>query len=242
MRAAFLIATLLVSIPLAASNVFLRGGAGWDRSEATVLRDRDCSSTQPPALFGCGFEARGEFADANRWEIAIGIEWTSRVRVELAFSHRDLDLAAGANFTGVSGGQPVTASGSSRSALIIGTIDLGRANWSVRPFVTAGAGAARNEIGKITFAFPGIAPDAVTIIRGGAHTSFTWMAGLGATIPLTESLHLDLAVRHHDSGTVRTDAGPATIVRPRGTLVLDIDSTGARVRSTGAMFSVRFRL
>ncbi len=241
MRPLFLIATLLASLPLAASNLYLRGVTGWDRSEPTVLRDRDCSNTQPPALFGCGFEARGEFDDAQRWELAIGTELARRARVELALSHRDLDLAADANFTGVSGAQSVTASGNSRSALVIGTYELAQ-NWTMRPFVTAGAGVARNEIGEITFSFPGIAPDAVTITRGGSHTTLAWIAGLGVSVPLTDSLHLDLAIRHQNSGEVRTDAGPATIIRPRGTLVLDVAATRAKVRSTGAMLSVRYRL
>lgn len=238
MRFAVLVVCLF-ALPLHASDLYLRGGAGRERSSGAVLRDRDCSSADPPALFGCGFEARGELDDANRWELGIGLEG-SRGRVELALSHRDLDLSAESNFTGVTGSQPVTASGHSRSALVIGTFDLGRRAW--KPFLTAGAGLARNQVGEVTFAFPGIAPEAVTVIPGSTHTTFAWMAGAGFAVPIGDRLHLDLTIRHHDSGELRTDRGPAVIVRPRGTFEIEVDGTRAKLRATAAMLSLRVRL
>jgi opacity protein-like surface antigen len=227
------------ALPIHASDLFLRGGIGRERSESAVLRDRDCTSTLPPALFGCGFEARGELDDAMRREIGIGLH-TSRGRVELAFSDRDLDFVAESNFTGVEGAQPVTARGRSRSAMVIGTLEFGRQPW--KPFVTLGAGAANHQLDDVTFAFPGIAPDAVTVIRGGDHMEFAWMAGAGVAIPISERVHVDLAIRHHNEGQIRTDAGAATIVRPRGTFVIDIDGTRVDAESTEIMLSLRYRL
>ena len=229
----------MVALPLHASDIYVRGGMGRDRSARTVLRDRDCESTQPPALFGCGFEARGEIGEATRGEIAIGVAG-SNARVELALSHRHLDLRAESNFTGVPGDQPVSARGRSRSAMLVGSVGFGRRDW--KPFVTFGAGAANHELKDVVFTFPGIAADAVTAIQGGEHTAFAWMAGAGVAVPLGARLHIDFAIRHHDSGEVRTDTGPATIVRPRGTFVIDIDGTRGEVESIEVMVSVRYRL
>ncbi len=227
---------LLAALRLQASDIYLRGGGGWERSATTSLRDRDCASTNPPALFGCGFEARGAWDETTPWEAAIGVE-ASRGRWELAFSGRDLDFTAQSNFTGVTGSQPVTARARSQSVLLVGTFDL-----AARTFVTAGAGMARNTLGEVTFAFPGIAPDAVTIIPAGRHTGFAWMAGVGGSLPLTAALHLDVSVRFQHHGELRTEAGPATIVRPRGTVVIDVDATGAELTSSGAYVSLRLRL
>ena len=236
MRILFGVLLVLASVPARAADGFLRVGGGWDRSTSAVLRDRDCASTSPPALFGCGFEARGSFDETTPWELGAGIE-LSRGRVEIAFAHRDLEWAGESNFTGVTGSQHVSAKGRSQSALLITSFDV-----TGRIFVTAGAGVARNEVGGSTFSFPGLAPEAITIIPGGRHTGFAWLAGVGTTVPLTSSLHLDVSLRYQDSGELRSEAGPATIVRPRGTLTLEIDETRTAMKSLGAMVSLRLRL
>ena len=235
---------LIVSSIAFAATPYVRAGAGFDASRDTILRDRDCSATSPPALFGCGagvdgepLAARGDFGRTPSIDLAAGLELTSRTRVELALTHRDaLDLEAEANFLGVAGDQPVQANGRATSALASGFLDIGRF------FVGAGAGVSRNELGAITYMFPAIAPDAVTITRGGTHTAFAWSAAAGTSIPLTDRIVLDLALRYADLGTVRTDAGAATIIRPTRTLRLDIAGTRADVKTAGVTVSVRWRL
>jgi opacity protein-like surface antigen len=230
---------LLVSSNALAAPLFVRAGAGYDRGRNTAVRDRDCTSTQPPALFGCGFEARGDFGRAPSFEVAAGVG--TRARVELALTHRELDLDATPNFTGVPGEQRVRSEGRSLSAIVNGAFELAPESWRVRPFVTAGAGFARNSTGPVVYAFPRIAENAVTITRGGAHTGFAWNAGLGASVRVTDSLSLDLAYRHTDLGTLRSPRGTATIVRPTRTFELEIDETRADVATRGVMLSLRWR-
>jgi len=233
------LALLFLSSQLfAAPPLYVRAGAGLERTSDTVLRDRDCGSTQPPAFFGCGLDARGDFGQVPAFEVAIGAG--TRTRVELALAHRQLDLDATSNFTGVPGEQHVRADGRSISAMLSGAVDLAPGTWRLRPFITAGAGVARNSTSDIVYSFPGIGPEAVTITRGGTHTAFAWKAGVGAAFTLSDTLALDLTFRHSDLGTLRSPRGTATIIRPNRTLELDIDETRAEIEMRGIMLSLRW--
>ena len=242
------LATLvLASLPLSAQP-YMRAGIGIERSGDITLRDVDCSSTQPPALFGCGngpdgltFGARGDLGTGAAFEIAGGHE-AGRIRFELGLVARSgFTSEAEANFTGVTGSQTVHADVRALSAMLFGALDVAPAHWRVRPFVTAGAGVSRNETGRITFAFPGIAPEAVTILRGGTETSFAWRAGAGVSVALDDNLTLDLAAYYTDLGEIRTEHGNATIVRPNRRLTLDIAAIEAQLQTTGLSVSVRQR-
>lgn len=234
-----LLLVLFVSLQaIAAPALFVRAGAGHDRGRETAMRDRDCSSTNPPALFGCGFEAAGEFENTPVFEAAVG--FGSRTRIELAFTRRSLELDANANFTGVAGEQPVRADGRSMTAMVNGAVELAPRAWRLRPFVTGGAGLARNATDPVVYSFPSIGENAVTVTRGGSHTNFAWNAGLGATFDLTPSLALDLAYRHTDLGTLRSPRGTATIIRPTRTLEIDVDETRAEVATRGITLSLRW--
>lgn len=233
----------------AAPPPFVRVGAGYDGSESTTVRDLDCSATEPPALFGCvdgpdgrSLGARGDFGETVAVDLGVGWEVSSRMRIELALVGRpDLSLDAEANFLDVTEEQPVTADAESFAAFVVVAYDLGPARWRARPFVAAGAGAARNEVDEVTYAFPGIGPEAVTVTQGGSHTDFAWSASAGLAVPLTGATTLDLAVRYSDLGEVRTDAGEATIVRPNRTFSLDIAGTRADLETLGAQLSLRYR-
>lgn len=236
--------SFLVASTTFAVQPYVRLGAGFERSDDTTLRDRNCGATTPPALFGCGagldgrpFGARGDFGRTKNWDLAAGLELTTRSRVELAVTHRsDFELDAQSNFLGVTAEQPVTANARATTALLAGSLDIGRV------FFTAGAGLSQNQLGAVTYSFPGIAPDAVTITRGGVHTALAWTAGAGTSIPITERLLLDLDVRYTSLGTFRTRSGPATIVRPSRTLKLDIAGTDASVATFGVGASLRWRM
>ena len=236
--------SLTVASVAVAAQPYVRLGAGFERSGDTTGRDRDCAATTPPALFGCGagldgrsFGARGDFGRTKAWELAGGFELTRRSRIEIAVTRRgDFELDAQSNFLGVTAEQPARANARSTTALLNGSFDAGPL------FFTAGAGLSRNELGTVTYAFPGIAPNAVTITRGGAHTAFAWTAGAGTSIPLTEHLLLDLDLRYTSLGTFRTKSGPATIVRPTRTFELDIAGTEATATTLGASASLRWRM
>jgi opacity protein-like surface antigen len=246
-----LLVAFIVPGPAAADPVpYVRAAIGFESSGDTTVGDLDCASVEPPALFGCvagndgrPLAARGDFGDTEVWEVAAGLEVGLRWRFELALAGRSgLDLDAEANFPGVAGEQPVRADGRSVSLLAIAAVDLAPEGWRFRPYVAAGAGAARNRTGEVTYAFPSLAPGAVTIIQGGAHTDLAWTAAVGASFPLGDSTALELTLRHTDLGELRTDSGEATIVRARGTFLLDIAGTRADVETTGLTLSLRHRL
>lgn len=249
MRRFSLLLSFLLAIP-ASADPYVRLGAGIDSSAEVTLRDRDCGSTQPPALFGCGtgidgrpLAARGDFGESAVVELAAGMELGSHARLEIALAERpNLALDARANFLGVSGDQPVRAGLDSRSAMLVGIYDPAPGSWRIRPFVQAGAGIARNQLESVTYTFPAIARSAVTRTRGGGETGFAWSGGVGAALRLSPDFDVELTVSRHDFGSVRTDAGSALIVRPGRQLSIDIDGTTAEVETTGVMLSVRCRL
>lgn len=246
MRVVFAV-LLLSSAPLFAQS-YVRAGFGVERSADATLRDVDCASTEPPALFGCGngpdglrFGARGDAGSSAAVEIAVGRK-SGRGRAELVLTTRPgFEIDAEANFTGVTGPQPVRADLRATSAMLAFEYDVAPEGWHVRPFVTAGAGASRNELGAIAFAFPGIAPDAVTILRGGAETGFAWRAGLGVALLVSQGLTLDIAAHYNDLGAIRTEHGAARIVRPNRELELDIAAIESELETTGVTVSVRQR-
>lgn len=240
---------LALSLPCRAES-YLRVGTGGEASTRATVEDRDCASVEPPALFGCvagndgrPIAARGDFGRSGAVEVAVGTEIGRRVRAELALTSRpNLGLDAKANFTGVEGAQPVTADVRSQSALLLVALDLAPRERRVVPFVVAGAGAVRNELESVRYSFPSIARQAVTVTRGGTWTGQAWSAGAGVAIRLADTLALEVAVRRNWLGEVRSEDGPATIVRPRGTFVLDIAGTQAELETTSVTISVRTRL
>ncbi|MGN6184373.1 MAG: outer membrane protein [Thermoanaerobaculia bacterium] len=235
---------LLMTLPLSAASIFVRGGAAVEQSGDTTIVDRDCTSTNPPALFGCGagvdgrsLAARGDFGSVHAFDAAIGMQ-LDRARVEVAFTHRDLDLAASANFTGVRGAQPVRASGSSRALMINGYWTF--CDDDIQPFVFAGAGLARNELGRLTYGFPSIAANAATITRGGQSQGLAWNAGAGVSMRIATSLFVDVSLRYTSLGDLETDAGEAQIIRPARTIVLPIDGTRATAETAGVAIQLRW--
>lgn len=246
MRFSLSLLLLVGSLPLLAQS-YVRAGFGIERSAGVTLRDVDCGSTQPPALFGCAdgpdglpFGARGDFGSSAAVEVAVGRK-SGRGRGELLVTRRESRLDAEANFTGVAGHQPVDADLRATSAMLAFEYDVAPEGWHVRPFVTAGAGLSHNEIDSITFSFPGIAPDAVTILRGGTETGFAWRAGAGLAFLVSEGLTIDLTAHYNDLGAIRTKHGNATIVRPNRRLELDIAAVETELETTGVTVSVRQR-
>lgn len=233
----------------AAPPLYLRGGVGYEQSGDTAFRDLDCASTDPPALFGCAngidgrpIGARGDFGESVAVEVAVGMEVGARARVELALVSRPgLELDAEASFLGVTSDQPVHAEAESLAALVNVAVDLGRPGWRLQPFVTAGLGAARNEIDDVTYEFPALGLDAATVVQGGEHTGFAWTAGAGLDWRLSEALSLDLTGRYTDLGEVRTDSGLAQIRRSANTFDLDIAGTEADLDTAGVTVSLRYR-
>jgi opacity protein-like surface antigen len=237
------------ALSASASDRFVSVAIGEERSGPLVLRDVDCGSTTPPALFGCvdgsdgrSLAARGE-ALTPVIEATYGVTLSDRLRAGVTGAWRGAaEFDATANFVGVTGEQPVHAEVESASLLAMAMIDVSPSSWRIRPFITAGAGAVRNSVSDVRYRFPSISPASATVTQGGVDTSFAWSAGAGAAVALTPSLSLDLSWRYSDLGEIRTDAGTATITRPGRLIELEIAGTRSELTVNGVTVGLRCRL
>lgn len=250
MTRTFLFSMLLLTTPaFAAGPLYVRFGAGLERTSKTTVHDVDCTSTNPPALFGCGagndgrsLGARGTFGDVSAFELAIGTSLAERTRVELAVGLRELDLDANANFLGAGGSQRAYADAVSHSAMLSIAYDFGSSTACLRPFVGAGVGASRNEIDAVRYEFPTIASNATTTTPGGTNTDLAWMLEGGVSMRISDSLRIDLALRYSELGEFRTEAGDARIIRPARIESIPIDRTTMNAGSGGVMLSLRYAM
>ena len=227
---------------------YVRLGAGVQWPETSALKDQRCSSTSPPALFGCeqgddgrSLGAYGGFDQAPVVDAAVGYRWTPWLRTEALLNWSpQLNVSAQSNFLGAGSNQPVSSSGNGLAGFGVLYVD-GPSLATVRPFIGAGLGAARTSLADVTYRFPAISSDAVTVTSGGSSTSFAYLLTAGVSIPVSERLDLDLAYRWTDFGTVKTNAGSAKIVRPTGRSNLEIAGTEIDLQSQAVLASLRFR-
>lgn len=244
---ALLFAAVLAAPAAASAETYVRAGVGYDWSSGARFADADCAQTAPPALFGCaaGLDGRplgaaGHFGKAATVDLGLGYRLTPWARVEAQGTWRpELDFTGDANFLRTPGEQPVDAEHDSLSALAVAYFDLPPVAGA-RPFVSAGAGLARNRLGAVVYGFPGLAPNATTVTAAGRSTGFAWSLGAGAAWPLSGRMTLDLAYRYTDLGEVRTAAGPIVITRTSGVRSIDVAPTRARLETHGLTASVRF--
>lgn len=249
-RIAVVVALLTLSATsVFAGPIFLRGGFGLERARDVTLRDVDCASTNPPALFGCGsgndgrdLAARGDFDNAEVLQLGVGMEFGHHGLVELLLAHRaGMEFEGEANFNGVSGDQPVRAKAHATTAMLNTTWIMGKPYMHARPYLTVGGGLARNKIDSIAFGFPGISQTAITEVKGGNESDFAWTAGAGVAYAMTDTLSIDLGLNYTSLGHVKSEAGEATIVRPSGTTHMNINGLESDLDTIGIAFSVRWR-
>jgi opacity protein-like surface antigen len=232
-----------------AKGAYLRIGAGVQWPESSLLKDQECSSTNPPALFGCGkgndgdrLGADGAFRQSPQADLAVGYRWSPWLRTEALLNWSpQLTYQGQSNFLGPAGSnQPVSASGQALAGYAVVYVDAPPV-VGVQPFVGAGFGAARTQLGDVTYRFPGIAGDASTIMQGGTSTSFAYLLTAGVSLPVSERIALELAYRWTDFGTVKTRTGTAQIVRPNRKTNLTIGGTEMDWTSQAVLASLRFR-
>ena len=144
----------------ARGDFYVRGGAVLDWPAGTRFDDKNCGSTSPAALYGCGIGidgaslgAAGDFARAGGFELGAGFVAARRGRVEVAIQYRPkISFSGRANFVQTTGRQDVSADLSSLSAQLIAYADLpGRGPLS--PFIGCGGGLSRNSIDETRMEF-----------------------------------------------------------------------------------------
>ena len=253
-----LLAAALVAASLSAASgaesagdFYFRGGFGLERPTDSVFTDRDCASTTPAALYGCGvggdgapYRSRGGFGTAPALEAGVGYVAGSAARFELLVEYRpSLAFEGRANFLASDRRQSVTADLSTISAMLAAYVDLPGLGvlrlGPFAPFVGAGAGVVRTSIGETHMTFP----RTTTIVPGARRTDFAWMVTAGVATALNERTMLDVAWRYTDLGMVHTGRGEGRVVWRDGSrdpLPLDLAATRAKIESHGLRLSLRY--
>jgi opacity protein-like surface antigen len=247
--AAFLFCS--TEIPAAAAGWYLRGTLGFEWSLAADFSDADSTATNPPALFGSGSGSDGRrigaYGDFGRYpllEAAVGRQNSPWFRTELAIAYRrDMQYRGEANFRGVPGEQPVSASADALSGMVnlfldiagLPGVNIGR----FQPYLGGGVGITRNRIGEMTYTFPANpGKHKITITPSGEKTDIAFMVAVGTGIVLSDCTVLDISYRYTDLGRVHTDAGKAYLNNiPKG---IDIAETWAPLRSHGIFAGIRY--
>ncbi len=229
------------------TGFYARLGVGLDAPDSDRFRDDDCSSTEPPALFGCvngdndqRIGARGEFDRSTVIDASLGYRFNSWLRAEALMSWRpSIDFSGQSNFLGAGPNQPVHGSASSLAGFGVAYVDLPRVG-RLQPFLGAGLGVARNRLDSMRYAFPRLAANASTTTPGGSSNNLAYLLTAGLSLPLSNRLDLDLAYRYTDLGQAQTGRGEAEVVRSSGSRRIAIGGTRANLQSHGVMLSLRY--
>ena len=242
---------LATAVPAGAAGWYLKGTLGFEWSLAADYSDADSGSTNPPALFGTGpgsdgrrIGAYGDFWRFPLVEAAVGRQFLPWLRSEVPVAYRpDMKYRGQANFRGVPGEQPVSASADSFSGIASLYLDIagltGARLGRFQPYVGGGVGVAHNRLSEMTYLFPGN-PHAhkLTITPAGTRTDIAFTASVGTGIAVSRRVLLDISYRYTDLGRVRTDPGKAYLdTVPAG---IDIAETRAPLRTHGVFAGVRY--
>ena len=245
------IGALMLSGTVAAGAIYLRAGIGLDRPPETAFTDRNCSSTAPPALYGCGrggdgapYRSRGDFGAVPVLDVGLGYIAGPAARLEVLVEYRPrFSFEGHANFLEPARRQSVAADLSAVSGMVAGYVDLPGLGLPkigpFGPFIGAGVGIVRTRIGETRMTFP----RTTTIVPGASRVGLAWMLTAGVAVALGERATLDLAWRYSDLGEVRTGRGEGRVVWREGSrepLPLDLAATRANVASHGLLLSVRY--
>ena len=231
------------------SRKYLVMGISYDNTSTSSFRDKNCSSTSPAALYGCGtgndarpIAAYGDFGKPAGLEIGVGVHSPANLRYELTLQVRpDISFSGNANFKQTTDQQPVTAKLSVLSFMASGYVDLVGSGDShsgrFKPYIGAGVGLSRIKIGQTTMTFPTTA----TLVPGGTQTSFSWLFALGLSKEIEGLGTLDLSWRYMDFGRVETPRGPGAVVWHDGSRTIDLDlaPTRAKLISRGIRIALR---
>ena len=242
---------LMVSVAEAGDEVYLRVGLDLDRPADTRFTDRDCASTVPAALYGCGMgpdgaphRSVGNFGTVPTVEVGLGYAATAALRLEAMLEYRPrFNFAGQTNFLEPGLQQSAAADLSSLAGLVATYLDLPGLGLSsvgpFDPFIGAGVGAVQNRIGETHMTFP----RTTTIVPGASHVDVVWMVTAGVATSLGEHVTLDVAWRYTDAGTVRTGRGEGQVVwrdGSRAPLMLNLAPTEAALTSHGLRLSLRY--
>ena len=228
------------------NTFYLRAGANLDLPSNTRFGDKNCTSTSPATLYGCGTGGdgiargtRGDFGMAGGFEVGLGYIATPGLRLETSISYRPSFAFEGtANFLQTDALQSVSADLRSASGMVAAYMDF-IAHGPIRVFAGSGAGLHYADIHDIHMEFP----RTETIVPDGRNVDFTVMLTAGVATSLSDKITLDLAWRYVDWGIVETGRANGQVIWKDGgrePLELDLAETWAMLRRHGFRASLRY--
>lgn len=228
------------------TSLYLRVGANLDLPSNTRFGDKNCLSTSPAALYGCGTGGdgiargtRGDFGMAGGFEVGLGYIATPGLRLETSLSYRPSFAFEGtANFLQTDALQSVSADLQSASGMVAAYMDFAAYGPS-RLFAGTGAGLHYVDISEFHMTFP----RTQTFVPDGRQIDFTLMLTAGVATSLSDKITLDLAWRYVDWGIVETGRATGQVIWKDGSrepLELDLAETWAMLRRHGFRASLRY--
>ncbi len=170
----------------------------------------------------------------NGWiaGLGVGYRFTRRFRADVALGYRGGFNLDDVDQTPSSYAAKIT----SVNLMVNGYVDFPIERLkSIVPYVGAGVGYARNQIGDITnLNMPPLPPGASTL-PGGTMGGFAWQLSAGVSIDLTRKLVLDVGYRYLDSGKIGTQAGQVT-----GVFAGPYDGANGKLRTNELQVGLRF--
>lgn len=174
--------------------------------------------------------------------VAFGYDWQNGFRAELAlFGTGTTGFAAPCS--SVSNGTPcgehsdITSASVSTSGFFgnvyYAPLEAQGSNSIFQPFIVAGVGVARNEVGEWTRTKnpdnPSFANNTVRTFSGATSSEFAWSVGVGAAVQVTRPgkwpVIVEAAWRYYDFGTASGGTEPVgTGESPREPLTFDLDT------------------
>ena len=234
-----------------AGRFYFVTGVVFDWSEETRFQDKNCASTSPAALYGCGngldgtpFGARGDFGTMTGFDLGFGYAMTPALRLEALMEyHPSFSFKGLSNFVQTTDRQDVSADLSSLHGLLAAYWDLTEVGLPrlgpLRPFIGGGGGLSRVNIDETLMEFP----KTTTVVPGGEQVNFAWMLAAGVAQSLGERVTLNVAWRYTDSGTVETGQAKGRVVWRDGSrdpLEFDLAKTRANLSNHGLRVSLRY--
>ncbi len=233
-----------------ATQWYIRGSAGFDWTTDANFHDKDCSSENPAALFGCGsgsdgrsIGAYGDFGGFSVIEVAAGLYPLNWLRTDVSIMFRpEINYKGEANFLDVPGEQPVSADAYAWTGMVnlfLEIADLLHLNMGIFvPYVGGGVGLSYNHIGRMTYRFPGLTKHTISVTPSGSNTDFAYTLTAGTGVQLSKNILLDVSYRYSDLGRVETNRGNMYMDSlPEG---IEIAGTSAPLRTHGFLLGLRY--
>ena len=252
-----LLLTLLLGTAVpdwAFSDSYIRGSVLFDRPKDTGFLDDDCSTADD--RYACETGIDGDFETMTGLELGLGYAMMPALRLEAALQYRpEFSFTGQADVSlpqfGLTAKQDFATELTVWSAMLAAYLDipipgLGLLRYTpVSPFIGAGGGVSRIDVGDARFGGTQLEAQANRLLLPGDHQfSFSWMLSAGIAVSLAKWT-VDVAWRYTDLGGVESATGIAEdVCRLVGCNLPDIDlplaSTLGELRSHGLTLSLRY--